>query len=236
MVASFVRVERRRGARAASGASQAALLKKLKARARDLERKLQARTHELSEALEQQTATSEVLQVISSSPGELEPVFAAMLANAIRVCEATFGVLYLYEGDTFRAVALQGPSSFVDARRRHPVLPGVPGTALGRVAATRQTVQIADVRTEPAYREHPAHAIGVEKGDLRTVLSVPMLKEGELVGAFNLFRQEVRPFTDQQIELVQNFAKQAVIAPSHSKQSLRRAKSNRSCCLPAART
>jgi GAF domain-containing protein len=173
---------------------------------------VQARTRELTEALEQQTATSEVLGVISSSPGDLDPVFQAMLTNATRVCEATFGVLYLYEGDAFRAVALQGPSSFVEARRHNPVLPGIPGTALGRVAASRQTVQIADVRTEPAYREHPAHAIGVEKGDLRTVLSVPMLKEGRLVGAFNLFRQEVRTFSEKQIELVQNFAAQAVIA------------------------
>src|SRR5262249_46018182 len=173
---------------------------------------LRQRTNDLSEALEQQTATSDVLQVISSSPGELDPVFDSMLTNATRVCEATFGVLYLREGDTFRAVALQGPSSFVEARRRNPVLPGVSGTALGRMAATGQTVQIADVRTEPAYREHPAHAIGVEKGDVRTVLSVPMLKEGKLVGAFTLFRQEVRPFSEKQVELVTNFSAQAVIA------------------------
>jgi two-component system, NtrC family, sensor kinase len=173
-----------------------------------------ARTRELSEALEQQTATSDVLQVISSSPGELEPVFEAMLANAVRVCEAKFGVLYLYENNAFRAVALHGaaPQPFIEARRRHPVLPGTPGTALGRVAATRQTVQIADVQSEPAYRLTTEHAVGLDTGGLRTVLSVPMLKEGELVGTFNLFRQEVRPFTDKQIELVKNFAAQAVIA------------------------
>ena len=174
---------------------------------------VQARTRELSETLEQQTATSEVLRVISSSPGELEPVFETMLANATRVCGAKFGVLYLFEGDAFRAVALHGaPPSFVEARQRHPVLRPVPGTGLGRVAATKQTVQIADVQAEPAYRRQSAHAIGVEMGGLRTILCVPMLKEGELVGTFNLFRQEVRLFSDKQIELVTSFANQAVIA------------------------
>ena len=175
---------------------------------------VQARTRELSESLEQQTATSEVLKVISSSPGELEPVFNAMLENATHLCEAKFGVLYLFEGDGVRAVALHGaaPPSYVEARRRHPVLPLIPGTALGRVAATKQTVQIADVQAQPAYRGSTAHIIGVEMGDLRTVLSVPMLKEGELIGAFNLHRQEVRPFTNKQVELVSNFAAQAVIA------------------------
>jgi|SRR6516164_5863382 hypothetical protein len=137
--------------------SQPASEKKLKAYACELEQKLEARTRELSEALEQQTATSEVLGVISSSPGDLQPVFETMLANATRICEATFGVLYLFEGDAFRAVALHGPPAFVEARRRNPVLPLIPGTALERVAATKQTVQIADVQVEPAYRVSPAH-------------------------------------------------------------------------------
>ena len=169
---------------------------------------------ELKEAREQQTATADVLKVISTSPGELEPVFNAMLANATRICEATFGVLFLFEGDAWRAVALHGaaPPSFIEARRRYPVLPIVPGTALGRVTATKQVVQIADMQAEPAYRSGSAYMLGVETGGIRTVLSVPMLKEGKLVGAFNLFRQEVRPFTDKQVELVKNFAAQAVIA------------------------
>jgi signal transduction histidine kinase len=185
----------------------------------DLEQQLEKYRHELvearehlAEALEQQTATSEVLQVISSSPGALEPVFETMLANATRICEATFGVLYLFEGDAFRAVTLHGPPAFVEARRRNPMLPLTPGTALARVAATKQPVQIADVQAELAYRLSTAHLIGLETGGLRTVLSVPMLKQDELIGAFNLFRQEVRPFTDKQIELVANFAAQAVIA------------------------
>jgi GAF domain-containing protein len=184
------------------------LKKQLEARTREL---AEARGH-LSEALEQQTAMAEVLRVISSSPGDLEPVFETMLADATRICEATFGVLYLFEGDAFRAVALNGPAAFVEARRRNPILPLIPGTTLGRVAATKQTVQIADVQAEPAYRKSPAHQIGLETGGLRTVLGVPMLKQGELIGTFNLLRQEVRPFTDKQIELVSNFAKQAVIA------------------------
>ena len=166
----------------------------------------------LAEALEQQAATAEVLRIISSSPGDLQPVFETMLSNATRICEATLGVLFLFEGDAFRAVAVHGPPTFVEARRRNPMLPLTPGTALARVAATKQTVQIADVQAEPAYRVSPAHRVGVETGGLRTLLSVPMLKQGELIGTFNLLRQEVRPFTDKQIELVSSFAAQAVIA------------------------
>jgi signal transduction histidine kinase/DNA-binding response OmpR family regulator len=172
-----------------------------------------ARTRELTEALEQQTATSEVLRVISSSPGDLEPVFETMLAKATRVCQTKFGVLYLSEGGAFRAVATHGgPPSWVEARRSNPVVRPIPGTALGRVAAIKQTVQITDAQAEPGYRGSPEHLIGVELGGIRTVLCVPMLKEGELVGTFNLFRQEVRPFTEKEVELVTNFANQAVIA------------------------
>ena len=143
----------------------------------ELKKQLEERTRELaetrgqlSEALEQQTATSEVLGVISSSPGELEPVFQIMLANATRICEATFGVLYLYEGDAFRAVALHGaaPPSFVENRRRNPVFQPSPGTALARVATTRQTVQILDAQADPAYQGSSlTQAAGIKTGGIR---------------------------------------------------------------------
>src|SRR5262245_59109996 len=177
---------------------------------------VQARTRELSEALEQQTATSEVLQVISSSPDDLEQVFKAMLENAVRICEAEFGQLVRSEGGAFRAVAMHNPPpSFGELRRRVPVFYLKPGTALGRAAASKQTVQIADVQAEPAYRDAPTESSSAHIatfGGARTVLAVPMLKENELVGAIVIYRQEVQPFNDKQIALVQNFAAQAVIA------------------------
>jgi signal transduction histidine kinase len=193
--------------------SKAAPAKGGAAHVRDLETKLAARTRELSEALEQQTATSEVLQVISRSPGELEPVFQAMLANATRICEAKFGTLYLRDGDAFQTVATHNaPPAYAAARKRAPLRPP-PDAPLGRLAATKQVVHIDDVRTTQAYIEgHPFVLDAVELGGFRTVLAVPMLKDNALVGAINILRQEVRPFTEKQIQLVQNFAAQAVIA------------------------
>jgi len=175
---------------------------------------VQARTRELSESLKQQTATSEVLQIISSSQGDLEPVFNAMLGNATRICEAKFGVLFLYEGDAFRVMALHGaPPAFAEERRRDPRIGIPPGTALARIVETRQTVQIADLQSEPAYYNDPQRRAGIiGKAGARTQIMVPMLKDGELVGAISMYRQEVRPFTEKQIELVTNFASQAVIA------------------------
>ncbi len=174
---------------------------------------VQARTRELSEALEQQTATSEVLQVISSSPGELKPVFEAMLEKATQVCDAKFGNMLLFEDGAFRTVALHNaPEAFAEARRRNPLLRAYPGTGLGRVMATKQTVQIADAQAEPAYQADPDRVAFLRLAGARTFFTVPMLKEGELVGAIAIYRQEVRPFTDRQIELVNNFAAQAVIA------------------------
>src|SRR5262249_13728016 len=174
---------------------------------------VQARSRELSEALEQQTATSEVLQVISSSPGELEPVFQAMLENAVRTCDAKFGTLYLREADAFRMVATHNaPPAYVEARDREPFRPP-PSSPLGRAASTRQVVQIADIRTTQAYTEGFRPIVeAVELGGFRTVLSVPMLKESELIGVINILRQEVRSFSDKQIELIKSFANQAVIA------------------------
>jgi GAF domain-containing protein len=176
---------------------------------------LRQRTDDLSEALEQQTATSDVLRVISGSPNALEPVFQAMLANATRICDANLGLIFRREGDAFRVVSLHGaPPAFADERRRNPVLYPSPGTALGRAAATKQTVQIADVQAEPVY-SHPTPGLGSTAGiaalaGARTVVAVPMLKEDEMVGAIVIYRQEVRPFTDKQIELVTNFAAQGM--------------------------
>ena len=173
--------------------------------------------NELRKSLEQQTATSDVLRVISGSPNELEPVFQAMLANATRICDANLGLIFRREGDAFRVVSLHGaPPALADERRRNPVFHPSPGTALGRAAATKQTVQIADVQAEPGY-SHATPGLGSTAGiatlaGARTVVAVPMLKEDEMVGAIVIYRQEVRPFTDKQIELVTNFAAQAVIA------------------------
>src|SRR5262249_43792790 len=174
---------------------------------------LRQRTDELSEALQQQTATSEVLGVISSSPGELDPVFQAMLENATRICEAKFGTLYLCEGDAFRLAAMHNPPpAFAEERRREPIFRISPATALARAAKTRQPVQIADVQAESAYHTDPRAAALVRLAGHRTILCVPVLKEDELIGVISIYRQEVRPFTDKQIALVQNFAAQAVIA------------------------
>jgi GAF domain-containing protein len=167
---------------------------------------VQARTHELSEALEQQTATSEVLRVISSSPGELNPVFEAMLANATRLCEANFGSLYLREGDAFRITAMHNaPPAYEELRRSEPVIdsahPAVQ-VLLGRLAKTREIVHITDLMAAPlTIRGALAKFAGA-----RTVLAAPMVKEAELIGAIIIYRQEVRPFTDKQIELVTSFA------------------------------
>ena len=176
---------------------------------------LRHRTDDLSEALEQQTATSEVLQVISSSPGELEPVFNAMLANATRICEAAFGHLWLFEGDAFRAVAVHSKQSFADYLSRNPVigLRDNPGIPLDRLANTKQVVHIPDLRADQSFIGKNARVVSlVEVAGVRTFILVPMLKESELIGTIAMYRQEVRPFTDKQIELVQNFAAQAVIA------------------------
>jgi class 3 adenylate cyclase/GAF domain-containing protein len=170
--------------------------------------------NELRQSLEQQTATSEVLKVISNSPGELEPVFNAVLESAVRLCEAKLGTLFLSEGnDSYRTAALYGaPPAFAEARRKNPVIKASPGAGLGRVAATKEPVQILDIRNDVAYTRDPSRAAILELAGARTMLNVPMLKDNELVGQIGIYRQEVRSFTDKQIELVKNFAAQAVIA------------------------
>ena len=175
---------------------------------------LRQRTNDLSESLGQQTATSEVLQVISRSPGELEPVFQTMLENAVRICDAKFGNLLLYDGNAFRFVALHGaPTAWDELRRREPVIRHGQDSPLGRLIATKQPQHIADLRQDQAYVDRvPATVALVELAGARTLVGVPMLKENELIGAIAIYRQEVRPFTDKQVELVTNFAAQAVIA------------------------
>jgi GAF domain-containing protein len=174
----------------------------------------QQRTRELSESLEQQTATSEVLKVISSSPGDLQPVFDAILANATDLCGAGFASLRLSEGDQFRTVSLyNAPAALVEHWRSTPLVRPHPESALGRAALTKQVIQIDDVTKGPAYsKRDPLSVAGADLGGYRTVLSVPMLREDVLVGLIAIYRQEVRPFTEKQIELVTNFAAQAVIA------------------------
>jgi GAF domain-containing protein len=165
--------------------------------------------NELRESLQQQTATSEVLRVISSSPGELKPVFQAMLENAVRVCGAKFGVLYFSEGNGFRTVAVHDvPPAFAELREREPVIVPTPGGGLDQLTKTKQVVHITD------YSALPPQARG-RLGDLggaRTVVTVPMFKDNDLVGAIVIYRQEVRPFIEKQVELLKNFAAQAVIA------------------------
>jgi signal transduction histidine kinase len=179
----------------------------------DLQEQVSALTRELAEAREQQTATSEVLQVISGSPGELQPVFATMLGNAVRICEAKFGSLYVREGDAFRVTAQHNaPPGFAEERRREPVLRPGPGTGLDRAVRTKRVVQIADVEEETAYRSDARAIALIKLAGYRTAVFIPMLKEDELIGAITIYRQEVRPFSEKQIELVSNFARQAVIA------------------------
>jgi len=170
-------------------------------------------TRERDEALEREKATAEVLRVISASPSELEQVFRTILENATRICEAKFGVLQLYENGTFRMGAMHNaPPAFAEARQREPIILPAPSSPLGRLIATKQLAHIADLAADDAYKRDPIGARFLESTKARTILVVPMLKENALVGEFSVYRQAVRPFTDKQIELVQNFAAQAVIA------------------------
>jgi adenylate cyclase len=163
--------------------------------------------NELRESLEQQTATSQVLHVINSSPGELEPVFQTILENALRICEAKFGTLFRFDGKAFnRAAGIGVPSTLAEfQKKRGPYLPES-GTLLDRILQTRKVAHSSDYAAEPI----PGNA--AKLGGARSTVAVPMLKDSELIGAIIIYRQEVKPFTDKQIGLVQNFAAQAVIA------------------------
>src|SRR5262245_52058256 len=175
--------------------------------ASDLERRLAQAERQLSEALERQAATDEVLSVISSSPGELEPVFNAMLANAVRICEAEFGFLHRFEGDKFYPAAmLNAPPALAEFQRQRGSFSPEPGNPLDRMLQTKSVIHVVD--DAASQIRSPATKLG----GARSLIAVPMLKENELVGAIFIYRQEVRPFTDKQIKLVENFAAQAVIA------------------------
>jgi signal transduction histidine kinase len=180
----------------------------------DLENKVEQRTAELSETLQHQTATSEVLQVISRSPGELDPVFQTILASATAICDAQFGLLVLYENEGFRFASMFNlPPAFAETFSRNPVIYPPPSDPLGRVVSTRQLVHVTDVTREPDYvAGFPPIVELAELGGARTLLLVPMLNENSLVGVIAIFRQTVRAFTDKQVDLVTSFASQAVIA------------------------
>jgi GAF domain-containing protein len=168
---------------------------------------LRERTVDLSEALEQQTATSEVLKVISSSPGDLDPVFQAMLANAVRICDAKFGVMFRYNNEMFNPAAMfDMPPALVEFFQQRGSFQPNSGTNLERMWRTKAVIRVADEMAEPVVSPPAKH------GGARSLIAVPMLNENELIGAIVIYRQEVRPFTDKQVELVQNFAAQAVIA------------------------
>ena len=176
---------------------------------------LRQRTDDLSESLEQQTATSEVLSVISSSAGELQPVFETMLAKAAELCEASFGALWLVDGEGYRTAALHGdlPEAYVEQWRSGTLHRPKAAVPMVRAIRSRKPVHIADMRKEKAYLEGDPLAVSVaDVAGIRTLLTVPMLKEREAVGVITIYRKEVRVFSDKQIELISNFAKQAVIA------------------------
>jgi class 3 adenylate cyclase len=186
----------------------------------DLQRQLDQRIRERDEALEQQAATSEVLKVISSSPGDPQPVFNAILENATRICAAKFGILHLREGDAFRTSATFNlPLAFGETRKRGDLLRPSPASMLGRLVMlgplinSKTVIHLPDVTADQAYIDHdPLVVTAVELGGFRAALAVPMLKDGNLIGAIFIFRQEASAFGEKQIELLQNFAAQAMIA------------------------
>ena len=167
---------------------------------------------ELNAALDQLAATSEVLEVISTSPGNLQPVFRTLLGNATRICEAKFGNLWLREGDKFRIVAIHGGSrEYRDYQFKEPLVAPDPQSAMGRVARDKEAVQIADIRKAPTHGMRMRIAT-IKIAKARTLVGVPMLKSGDVIGIIGIYRQEVRPFTDKQVALLTSFAAQAVIA------------------------
>ena len=191
----------------------ARLLNELRQRTDDLSQ----RTADLTEALEQQTATSDVLKVISSSPSDLQPVFDTMLANATRLCEATHGHVWTFDGEQMHAVAVRGDAPFVKWLQEHNPVRPIPGSAAERIVLGDRFVHVADRRQEPAYRDNQTFRGLVDTSGIRASLSVALRKGETLLGMINVYRQDVRPFTDNQIKLVEDFASQAVIATENAR-------------------
>jgi transcriptional regulator with GAF, ATPase, and Fis domain len=200
--------------RDAALAREAALAEALAARSAELARC----NSEYGEALEQQAATAEILQIINTSPGDLSPVFDAVLERAMRLCEAAFGSLYTYDGERFHSAAQRGvPAAYADFRAANPPA-SQPGGIIRRVLEANRPIQVLDVAATDAYRAgQPSVRALADLGGAQTNLLVPLRKEGAVLGVISIYRQEVRAFSDRQIALLENFAAQAVIAMENAR-------------------